>query len=366
MRLSILLIPLALLSGFLIAAFPLMAQTQPVGKDYFPAAMEFKEIKGIQGEKELSSAADLARLEHGPILIEAGLTRYAQRTYQLVDSATLGIEIMTLSDSRGAYSLLTLLSKPDVQAGPPGDFYSSDAATLLFTAGNYCVRIRSSASDDFVRRLAASVTNRIGRRETKPPNLIRHVPEGACDSPSIRYFLGPQALGAFGTAVAGAPLKIPSDVEAAQAHCTTGSQDGVLTLLSFPTIQFAQEYFNTSPLYNSSAEKHAGLYLRQTGPLVGILEGKLDPEVADKTLGAIKFSYSVKWIFDRNKEQPRTIWGVPVRILSTVVRSLFFTVLLCLLSIFGGIIMAAWRLYARRRWGRPEDDAYIRLKLDEN
>jgi hypothetical protein len=60
------------------------------------------------------------------------------------------------------------------------------------------------------------------------------------------------------------------------------------------------------------------------------------------------------------------VWGVPVRILGTVVRSIVFTALLCLASIVLGIIMAFSRLYLRKRLGRTDDDAYIRLKLDEN
>ncbi len=350
----------------LLAAYSLVAQTQLVSNDYFPADLEFKEVKVIKGDKDLKDPGELVKLEHGPILLEAGLTSYARRTYELVNSGTLAIEVMKVVDARGAYSLLTLLAGLGVQTGPPGDFFTSDGSTLLFAVGNYCVRIRSEATGDLSRRMAASVANRIGRHEPNSPSLIRHIPPDTCDSSSIRYFLGPRAFGSFGIGVAGTMLKTPTDVEVAQAHCTVAGQAGTLTLLSFPTIQIAEEYFNSSSLYDRGAAKNTKLYARQTGPLVGILEGNFAPAVADKTLGAIKFSYSVKWIFDRNKEQPRTIWGVPVRILNTVVRSILFTALLCLLSIVAGILIAAGRVFARGRWGRSEDDAYIRLKLDEN
>ena len=350
----------------ILAADSLFSQTQLVSNDFFPAGLEFKEVKVTGADKDLRDPGELVKLEHGPILLEAGLTHYARRTYTLVNSGTLAIEVMKLIDARGAYSLLTLLSRIGVQTGPPGDFFSSDASTLLLAVGNYCVRIRSEASGDLSRRMATSVANRIGRHESNSPALVRHIPQDTCESSSIRYFLGPQALGTFGIGTPGAALKPPAAVEVAQAHCAVQEQAGTLTLLSFPTIQIAEQYFKSGSLYDREAAKDIKLYARQTGPLVGILEGNFAPEVADKTLGTIKFSYSVKWIFDRNKEQPRTIWGVPVRILSTVVRSILFTALLCLLSIVGGILIAAGRVFARRRWGRSDDDAYIRLKLNEN
>jgi hypothetical protein len=99
---------------------------------------------------------------------------------------------------------------------------------------------------------------------------------------------------------------------------------------------------------------------------VEILEGNFSPEVADKTLGSIRFLYSVKWIYDRARHQGQTVWGVPVRILGTVVRSLVFTALLCVLSVVAGVMVAAGRVYVRRRLGREDDSGYIRLKINEN
>ncbi|MBZ5495870.1 MAG: hypothetical protein LAP85_05665 [Acidobacteriia bacterium] len=358
-------LPLAVLTGVL-AAPSLCAQTQLVSSDHFPAALEFKELKAIQEDKDVADLAALAKLEQGPVYVEAGLNRYAKRTYALADSGNLAVEIMTMADPRGAFSLLTLLAKPQVRPGPPGDFFTSDSGTLLVAVGNYCVRIRSNSPGDLPRRVATSVANRIGRHEPNAPNLIRHFPTKICDLSSIRYFLGSEAMATFGTSVAGTPLKIPADVEAAQALCAAQGQTGTLTLLSFPTIQIAEDYFNSSAISDRGGPRIASLYTRQTGPLVCILEGNFIPQTADETLGSIKFSYAIKWIFDKSRQQGRTIWGVPVRILGTVVRSLLFTVLLCLASIIAGILIAAGRVYVRRRWGRPDDDGYIRLKINED
>jgi hypothetical protein len=365
MRLSKLVFPAAVLTGILLSSL-LCAQTQYVSGDFFPADLEFKEIRAVQADKIVKGAADLARLEYGPVLIEAGLTRYAERTYALVDAGGMTVSIYTLGDAHNAYSMLTMLAKSRLLAGPPGDFFASEPPTLFFAAGNNCVRISSAAAGDLARRVAVSIANRIGNPSPKAPSLIRHLPQDSCDPSSIRYFLGARAFEAFGTPIAGAALVIPSDVELAQARCSIQDQSGILTLLAFPTIPMAEEYFNSASLYARSAGPNASLYTRQTGPLVAILEGNFAPEVADKTLGSLKFSYTIKWIYEKNKPS-RIIWGVPVKILGTVVRSILFTALLCVLSLVAGVMLAGARLYARSRWKRiAEHDSYIRLKLDEN
>jgi hypothetical protein len=357
--------------GFILLAWfvfssPLSSQTQLVRGNFFPADLEFRELIAIRSEKEIKKPSDLASLEHGALLLEAGLERVSERTYQLVNPGTLDIRIFAFPDARNAYSALSLLGKPPLNRGLPGDYYSVEGAALLFSAGNFLVRIQSAEPGDLARRVAVSITNRIGNPAPKRPSIIRHLPTEGCDPAAARYFVGPLALGAYGSDVGGHPLKLPPDAEVTQTGCTFQGQPGTFTLISFPTIQIAEEYFNAGGVYRMSAGRGLRLYTRQTGPLVGILEGNFTPEVADKTLGSLQFSYSIKWIYEKNRPN-RLVWGVPVKILGTVVRSIVFTGLLCAASILAGIALAFGRLYARRRWTRLEEhDSYIRLNLDEN
>jgi hypothetical protein len=345
---------------------PLFSQTQLVRGNYFPAELEFKELKAIQAEKETKNPAELARLEHGGILLEAGLSQVSERTYGLADSGALEITILAFPDARNAYSMLTLLGKPPLKNGPPGDYFSTDGSTMMFAAGNFLVRIHTTDPGDLARRVAVSITNRIGNPTPKRPSLIRHLPPEGCDPAAARYFLGPRALESFGAPVGGNALKLPPDAEVTQIACTLQGQSGAFTLISFPTIQIAEEYFNSGGVYRVGAGRSANLYTRQTGLFVGLLEGNFAPDVADKTLGSLQFSYSIKWIYEKNRPS-RIIWGVPVKVLGTVVRSLMFTGLLCVASIVAGIALAIGRVYARKRWTRLEEhDSYIRLRLDEN
>ncbi len=352
----------------LFLSFPvsaLLGQTQLVGS-HFPAEMEFQELKSVVNEREIGSESELAKLENGRLMLEAGLRRYRKRTYDLAAGGRAAVEILTMADARGAYSLLSLLRTTGMQNGPPGDLYALDKGSLVFSSGKYYVRIGDVQSTEFQRRLALSVGNRSGASEGKLPSLVGHIPGAECDPFSARYFLGPLALGAFGASVAGTALKLPSGTEVLQAKCGPSGSQGTITLLSFPTIQLAEEYFESGSVFPRAGGTSPNVYTRQTGPLVGILEGNFAPGAADKVLGSIKFDYSVKWIFDRNNQQNRMIWGVPMSILGTVVRSLVFTALLCLISIAVGILLAAGKVYTRRRWGRSDDDYFIRLKIHEN
>jgi hypothetical protein len=358
------LLPLAALIAFS-AAVSLSAQTELVSDSLFPAALEFKELKATLTERDLKDHADLGKLPHAPALLEVGLKRLVERTYTVAGGGQIEISIMTLGDARGAYSAFTFLGPSGIRAGPPGSFYADDKKTLAFASGNYCVLVRSTAAEGLARRVAMSVANRIGNRESNPPSLIRHVPANSCDPGSIRYLLGPVAIATFGSAVGGTSLKVPGDVEVAQVSCISQGQSAILSLLSFPTIQLAEEYFESGSLSQNQSSGKANLYMRQTGPLVAILDGNFSPETADKTLGSIQFSYSIKWIYDKSNQQSRVVWGVPVKLLGTVVRSILFTVLLCLMSLVAGVLIAAGRVIARRHGFRAAD-TLIRLKLDEN
>src|SRR5512146_2154922 len=122
-------------------ALPAHPPAELVGRDPFPAAMEFKEISAQQTEKSIDSAAELARLDKGAALVETGLKRYAERTYALAVPGTLVVGIMTFSDPRESYSALTFLAVKEIKPGPPGDFSESEGDTMLFAAGPCLVRI---------------------------------------------------------------------------------------------------------------------------------------------------------------------------------------------------------------------------------
>ncbi len=348
------------------------AQTELVSSNYFPAEFEFTELGAVKSDQTLTDPASLSGVRDGSIFADVGFKKYSRRDYSLANGGSLSIELIRLRDARGAYSLLTLLRGADLIEGPPGEWYSTSADGVVFASGDYWVRVHEEAGpQDLPKRVAVSVSNRIGERMPGLPSLISHFPKIGYEASSVRYYLGPKSFDSYAMEVAGQHLKFQSDMEIAQAKYAVEGMKGLLSLVSFPTSQLAQQFFDDAGGLDGRTGDKSKVYVKKIGPLLGILDGTFDAGTAEKILGSLQFSYAIKWIYDKNNRSDKTVWGVPMPILGTVVRSLLLTALLCGLSLFAGVGFAIFRLalrgYAPRNYfDRPERTEIIRLKIDEN
>ena len=348
------------------------AQTEFVRGNFFPAEMEFKELGAVRSDRALDNVVSSDGIEGGTILAEAGCRHYARREYEASGGSVLSIEVATLKDPKASYSVLTLLRSSPVEKGPPGQFFAVAPGELLFAQGTRWVRIKG-AEADLCRRIAVSVSNRIGPRESSLPLLVKRVPPDGLEAASLRYFLGPESFRAYGEQPRGFQLVPTRDLEIVQARYEDAGRSGTLSLVGFPTNQVAQEYFDglSGPGTRARGTSTIRTYAKRAGPQVAILEGTFEPEQADKILGSLEFQYSIRWIYDKNNRSSATVWGVPVGLLGTVVRSLVLVALLCVASIFLGLGIAVFRILLRtyapgNLLDRPERTEVIRLKLDEN
>jgi hypothetical protein len=356
-----------ILSAFL-ALSPSHAQTQVVRGDFFPADLEFKELQKIQSDDAFKDPAALGRIRDGNLIKDVGFERYSRRTYSLAGGGALSLEIFDLKDTKAAYSLLSLLRKSDIKPGPPGEFQTSGTGGILFARGAYLVRItEGNEGSDLARRIGVSVSNRIGQRETALPQLITHFPKDGYNPSSLRYFLGPKSYDAFSTSRA-RRLKFEPGMEIAEAQYTVNNQTGTLSLINFPTHELAEGYQEE---LEKSEQNSGSTYVKRAGPLVGVLVGTFDPATADSLLNSIHFSYAIKWIYDKNnRNSGRTIWGVPMPILGTVVRSVMLVGILCGFSLLAGASFAFFRVWLRgyapqNILDRPARTEMIRLKINE-
>jgi hypothetical protein len=347
----------------------LLGQTQIIRGDFYPAEFEFEELGKIQAQETIKDASAILKVTDGLYFADVGFQSYSSRKYQLRDDGVLAIEIAGLLDSKAPYSLLTLLRKSEIRPGPPGEFYLSEPNDLILIRGNYYVRIRANVSGDLIKRIANSISNRIGQRETTLPPIIKHFPKEGFDSNSLHYFLGPKSYAAFSTLQLGGNLTFTSGVELAQANYSLNNESGTLSLFSFPTHELAEAY--QSALESQSAAAAQRIYFKRAGPLLGILQGSFAPGTADQLLGSIHFTYAIKWIYDKdNQGKGKTIWGVPMPILHTVVRSVFLIIVLALASIIVGAAFAFFRFWLRNHapqniLDRPDRTEMIRLKINE-
>lgn len=142
-------------------------------------------------------------------------------------------------------------------------------------------------------------------------------------------------------------IKLDLDMEVAQARYVLENQSGTLFLLNFPTPQLAEGYLEDLALPVSDQPGKPTLHAKRSGPLVAFLEGNFDSQSANRILSPIKFSYAVRWVYEKRNQQ-KIVWGIPARILGTVVNSLFFVTLLCGISIVIGAVVAVV-IFIRRR-----------------
>jgi hypothetical protein len=360
-------LPVSLFCTILIAAACAIAQVELVADNFFPAALEFPELLKIASEESFADSTRLAKVESGSLFSDVGFTKYQRRIYSMEASGELSIEVVTLQDDRAAFSLLTLLRDSSVQDGPPGDGFNASANYICFAQGRQWVRIQGrGASGDLLKRVAVSVSNRIGPQRQKPPSLVSHFPRLGYDASSLRYFVGLKSFKSYSSAAPDGYAQFTSDMELAQARYTIQDQTGILSLSIFPTAQVAEDYFAELPNLQSAKESGNKTYAKRSGPLIAILEGSFDPGSADRILASLQYSYSIRWIYEKPK--PKIIWGVPSAILGTVVSSLLFVALLCGASILVGAGYAVFRFLLRGHapenpLDRPERTEIIRLRL---
>jgi hypothetical protein len=353
------------LLGLCVAA---TAQIERTSNNYFPAELEFRELQRILSNESFETPDRLSEIEDGRLILDVGFEKYDRRVYSIGKSDEVSIEVITLKDFRAAYALLTLLRSAGIQDGPPGDAYTETTGSIRFARDRYWIRIHGqNASGDMLKRIALSVSNRIGLNQQKPPALISHFPKPGYDASSLRYFPGLQSFKSYSDSKIVKFLNIATDAEIAQANFSVDDQPGVLFLVNFPTGQVADDYFSAVGDTGSSLAAGAKTYIKKIGPIVAILNGSIDSVAADKLLGALRYSYSIRWIYEK-RNSSKIIWGIPASILGTVVRSMFFIAILCVISVISGAGFAVLRFFLRGLWNKnapesPEQTEITSLRL---
>jgi hypothetical protein len=349
---------------FSLAVMSGTSQTKPAADDYFPSISEFKELQSVSSNDNFTDPNQLSTLSNGKLISDVGFQKYSMRTYSLGGSKDLAIKVITLLDMQAAYSLLTLLRNSNLQIGPPGDEYVSDANGIRFSHGNKLVEIQGhGASEEFMKSVAISISNRIGPCRKKRPALISHLPKSGYDASSLNYFPGFKSFETY-------THKLPDwiggcgqDMEIAQAKYSLGDENGRLYLMSFPTKEIAEECY--SKLVNpESSKNNSGIRMKSAGPLVGVFEGPVNPVSAGKILDSIQYSYKVNWIYEKKSKSSTGSARNTITILGTVVKSIFFAILLAIFSIGAGFTFAVFRHRSRSRMSKNAlDNEITHLRL---
>ncbi len=343
------------------------AEGNPAADECFPDARKLQGLGPVASDLSFTDPARLSRVEDGPLFADVGFEKYERRVYSVPDSGSLSAEIVTLRDRSAAFSLLTLLRDSALAEGPPGDEFVSAENDLRFSQGRRWIRLRGrQAPQELIRRVALSISRCIGDQRQKRPSLISYLPKPGYDASSLRYFVGGESFQKHALSSPKGYARFTPDMELAQARYCLEHQEGVLSLSIFPTAEVAEEYFSRLQELRSARRAPIRTYAKRAGPLVALLEGSFDPRVAEKILGPLSYSYSIRWIYEKPK--PKIIWGVPLVILGTVLNSLIFVALLCVFSALAGSAYALFRYWLRavapqNPLDRPERTEITRLKL---
>ncbi|MBN1571177.1 MAG: hypothetical protein JXA73_25300 [Acidobacteria bacterium] len=360
--------PIFILCSLLGVCVAAVGQVEFASDSHFPADLEFRELQKIISEESFEDPARLSSIKDGRLIKDVGFDKYNRRVYSIGGTDELRIEIITLRDYRAAYSLLTLLRIARIQNGPPGDAYAISTGSLHCIRNRRWIRIDSqNASEGLLKRIALSICNRIDPNEQKPPALISHFPEQGYNSSSLQYFPGLQCFKSHAGEETVKTLVLTHDAEIARANYTIDGKTGVLFLMNFPTGQVAEDYFDELGDAGLSLAGGYNTYAKKIGPIIAILNSPVDSAAADKLLGTLRYSYSIRWVYEK-KNDSKIIWGIPVSILGTVVQSLFFIAILAVISIFAGAGFAVLRFFLRGRITKnapdePERAEIIRLRL---
>jgi hypothetical protein len=209
-------------------------QIQMVGSDYFPAEQEFKELHRIDSKDDAQDKSSLPDASEAALVAEAGYLRYARRSFEVEGGGKMTVEVLRAKDERSAYSLFSLLRTDGTNPGPPGESFAETGNALTFVKGGFWVRVAGPNPGSLLKRVATSVSNRIGPRDQIVPSLVSHLPSTGLLESTTRYFLGPQAFDILASKPPGLQFDFQPEMEIAQAEYDLNAQREFCPYCIFP------------------------------------------------------------------------------------------------------------------------------------
>jgi hypothetical protein len=243
-------------------------------------------------------------------LKEAGITFSESAEYQR-DGESLKVRLLSFSDASGAYSAYSLLRQPNWPKEQIGTGAASDNNRVLFWQSNLVVDATfshiSAMSAGELRELASRLPVLQGNANLPPP-LSHYLPEGGLEPQSTRYSLGAATYAKGGGALPVDLIGFDRGAEALSASYRIQGNEGVLTLIEYPTPQLAAErekaiaaFFKAGhPVENHWPQALAdsnplALTVRRTGPVLAITTGGLFDRQAAELAGRVYYQAEVSW-----------------------------------------------------------------------
>jgi hypothetical protein len=326
----------------------------------------------LTGTATHTTDATVADPVSAAVLKECGLMEANSGNYSR-DGAKLSVRALRFQDVTGAYCAYTFYRHSGWPKEDIGRGGSSDNNRVLFWTGNIVV----DANFDHVTAMSAAELRELAKElpqpagnEALPPPLPSYLPQVGLEAQSTHYAVGPEGYVRSGGVLPPSLIDFTRGAETLTANYRIHSQDGLLTIISYPTPQLAADREHAietflkagnSPqaawsqgLVESSAES---LQVRRTGPYVAVTSGYLAGDDAHRLLGSINYQAEVTWNQSTSTEVSKTahlLLGI-----FALIAVLGGTALLL------GIFFGGGRAFYRRLRGKPvsTETEFIRLNL---
>ncbi|MEW6730404.1 MAG: DUF6599 family protein [Acidobacteriota bacterium] len=208
----------------------------------------------------------------------------------------------------------------------------------------------------------------------QPPAVIRHLPTGSLNLRAARYVLGPRALARLLQRDVSSYTFYPNfGTEVAIASYDQGSESMRLLIIEYHTPQQAGDAFNRLNQYRNSLStgEQAKMVLNRQGNYVVEATGFQDTAAAQRTVDAVKYDYTVKWLTDPPLYGGRTFESEAAKTAQILVSVFGIIGITALSALIIGVPFGIVRFYLRRRNARNQPDPFtdaggmVRLNLDE-
>lgn len=332
------------------------------------------EIKRYGADKLAEMVADQSQLYSEYRVLSASSRLYGSARVELFQTA----------NQFASYGLLTYFAATrDPKAKTPaiGMGVAQLPDAIIFYKGNYFARVtdadqKRKASAPIRLRLAQAISEALppGNQSAPRPPLFESlapaldVAQNAGYAPALhaeRYFLGPQAMGAF-VDRARDMFTFAGEAEAVMIECAAPQREKIkLMIVEYHTPQFATDAMQQLDGYLESLteSERARLSVRREGNYIVAGVSADNPDLAAQMVSSIQYPYSVKWL--RNPlwptNDPFRVRKAADMLLSTfgILGAILGTVLL-----FGTVFGAT--VFLRRRKSQREafSDAGGMLRLD--
>jgi hypothetical protein len=335
------------------------------------------QAKGTVAKSDDPSAADPA---NAPVLQEYGFKRLEKASYTRDDGRNLTIKAAVFDDASGAYGAFTYYVSEDMRAeiiGGGGAYLNN---RVLFYQGNVLVDAvfdrMSVMSAAQLRDLAGLLPQAEGNKGN-PPSLHTYLPKRAFqkdfDKHTIKYILGPLALGRIGSPLPASMVDFRSGAEVVIGKYEAAAGDATLMLIEYPTPQIAAERLRQIDASHKVIEQQPGVasivdvgpfFDARTGPILVIASGPLSKSEARSLMSSISYEADVTW--NENTYVTKK---------DNLANFLFNAIILCGIVVglalvagiaFGGLRVLVKRFFPDSVFDRPEAMEVISLHLEDD